>query len=50
MRLELCKSCGEPYDLDDLDCGICWQCAKRPEPETTRDEIYEMIDKTGDCV
>lgn len=50
MNLELCKRCGEAYDTDEVENGICWKCGKRPEPETTRDEVYDQIDKIGDCV
>jgi predicted amidophosphoribosyltransferase len=27
MLVEICKVCGAPYDKDELEDGICWECA-----------------------
>lgn len=62
MKLELCRSCGEPFEDDEMFDGICLQCSdfyESPEcvpldfedkPRASLEELYDRIDKTGDCV
>jgi hypothetical protein len=52
--IELCKSCGEAFESDEMVDGICMQCSDYYENSDRApldfDELYSKIDKTGDCV
>lgn len=60
--IDLCTSCGNEFPVDDMTDGICMKCMDGYEdidrvpldfedkPKLSLDELYEKIDKAGDCV
>ena len=64
MKVDLCKSCGSAFDMDEVNDGYCLNCApdepklcapysgmNEPWPDEKVEELHAvLLDLTGDCV
>jgi hypothetical protein len=60
--IDLCTSCGKDYPVDEMTDGVCMGCIDGladsdrvpldfdDKPKFSFDQLYDKIDKTGDCV
>jgi methionyl-tRNA synthetase len=45
MNVEVCRHCGEVFEPQEVENGVCWKCMEHEEKHRIDwDELYDKVD------